>query len=134
MNKSLSLNKNHLMTELDIVRFLNPGVQDDLLNCSLEKSGNIFNNPAFMLNWRNINKKTTPVNSRYMREKLAKTPKALSQSSSVVDLTFSSDSDSSKPALFKTAKQSSSKSSGKVDLVDLTLSSDSEDSDSFEMH
>jgi hypothetical protein len=42
LHKSLILNKNKVMLEFDVVKFLNPGINDDKLQCTIDLSCNLF--------------------------------------------------------------------------------------------
>jgi hypothetical protein len=137
ISNSVILNKRTFMTELDIVRFLNPGIPDVRLQLALESSLNLFKNPS---------KNSTPPRNCFIGAKVATRPKLLTINepntpprtgarSNPMDLTMSSDEDSRIKKVFKTKlwdvrKSKHSSSASNAGIVDLTLSSDSDENDS----
>jgi hypothetical protein len=138
ISNSVILNKRKFMTELDIVRFLNPRIPDVRLQLALESSLNLFKKPS---------KNSAPSRNRYMRAKFATRPKLLTidepitpprtgARSNPMDLTMSSDDEDSrikkvfKTKLWDVRKSKHSSSASNAGIVDLTLSSDSDENDS----
>jgi hypothetical protein len=109
LDNTIILHKNHFMTEIDVMRFLNPGVDKDKLNNAMDTSCNVFEIPALLLN-----RKLTKVVVEIPKRQQTKVQKCATQneetSSSTVTLL------ESRRPVFTSAN-----------FIDLTLSSDDEE-------
>jgi hypothetical protein len=109
LDNTIILHKNHFMTEIDVMRFLNPGVDIDRLNNALDTSCNVFGVPALLLN-RKPTKVVVEIIPKRQQTKVQKCSTQKEETSSTVTLL------QSRRPIFTSAN-----------FIDLTLSSDDEE-------
>jgi hypothetical protein len=108
LDNTIILHKNHFMTEIDVMRFLNPGVDKDKLNNAMDTSCNVFEIPALLLN-RKLTKVVVEIPKR-QQTKVQKCATQNEETSSTVTIL------QSRRPIFTSAN-----------FIDLTLSSDDEE-------
>jgi hypothetical protein len=137
LHKSLILNKNKVMLEFDVVKFLNPGINDDKLQCTIDSSCNLFDSQVNRQKTKryrqNEKKRVKAIPESLTIRRLITDTKQINANNDVLDLTVSSDSEQDTENIEKTNtlnvgenKQPSNPLATKTNFMDLTGSSDSE--------
>jgi hypothetical protein len=135
LHKSLILNKNKVMFEFDVVKFLNPGIKDDKLQRTIDSSCNLFdsqvNKQKKRCHQKEI-KRSIAISESLTIRRLITDTKQTNAHNDVLDLTVSSDSEQDTENIEKTnaldvgKNNQPSNLATKSNFMDLTESSDSE--------